>query len=178
MSDLFHEKVEPIWQFMVIDMAIKAPQHTYMILTKRPERMHEFFTDNSMGKQLAGLPNVWLGVTAENQTRAEERIPILLQTPAAKRFVSCEPLLGPIDLSAYIGTAFDGMSTNREYQYNAGLDWIITGAETGPGARPMDPAWARDIRDQCKDANVPFFFKQMSNKTEIPPDLMVREWPG
>jgi protein gp37 len=95
------------------------------------------------------LPNVWLGTSAEDQQRADERIPLLLQTPAAVRFVSLEPLLGPIDL----------MSIEAPETRNV-LDWVICGGESGPHARPMHPDWARSLRDQCAAAGVPFFFKQ------------------
>ncbi len=91
------------------------------------------------------LPNVWLGVSVENQKAADERIPLLLETPAAVRFLSCEPLLGPVSLE------YDGL---RE------LDWVICGGESGPGARPMHPDWARALRDQCATAAVAFFHKQ------------------
>ena len=96
------------------------------------------------------LPNVWLGVSAEDQVRAEERIPALLETPAAVRFLSAEPLLGPIDLRQA------HMAPKRLPR----VDWVIAGGESGPGARPMHPDWARSLRDQCHAASVPFFFKQ------------------
>lgn len=104
--------------------------------------------------------NVWLGGSAENQKAADERIPDLLVTPAAIRFVSCEPLLGPIDLGVI-----------------AALDWVIVGGESGAAARPMHPDWARSLRDQCAAAGVPFFMKQMTKKAPIPEDLLIREWP-
>jgi protein gp37 len=116
------------------------------------------------------LPNVWLGVSVEDQTRADERIPLLLETPAAKRFLSCEPLLGPVDLTKVreqIGAesfiTFDALAhpdiLNRG-RCRQGIDWIIVGGESGKDARPMHPDWARSLRDQCEAAGVPFFFKQ------------------
>lgn len=99
------------------------------------------------------LPNVWLGVTAENQARADERIPDLLATPAARRFVSVEPMLGPVDL-AY--TCFNGADS---FGTMPGIDWVIAGPETGPGKRPCDPAWIRDLYEQCRAAGVPFWDK-------------------
>jgi protein gp37 len=124
------------------------------------------------------LPNVWVGVTAENQEQADKRIPLLLQVPAAVRFVSVEPMLGPVDLSMYLpGEGFpvtdpyldapDGAQLGR-YRRGIhtwepvlpGLDWVICGGESGPKARPMHPDWARSLRDQCQAAGVPFFFKQ------------------
>jgi len=99
------------------------------------------------------LPNLWLGVTAENQQRADERIPVLLDTPAARRFVSVEPMLGPVDLRRAFGTE------GPRQTYIEQLDWVICGGETGPGARPVHPDWVRSLRDQCQMAGVPFFFK-------------------
>ena len=99
----------------------------------------------------APLPNVWLGVSAEDQKRADERIPDLLATPAAVRWISAEPLLGPVDLTRYFYAPLEMMRA---------LDWVVVGGESGRGARPMHPDWVRSIRDQCTDARVPFFFKQ------------------
>ncbi len=110
------------------------------------------------------LPNVWLGVSAEDQQRADERIPYLLETPAAVRFVSAEPLLGPIDffhIRENTGHTFNALSKKEGIAFRGtGLDWVIAGGESGPDARPMHPDWARSIRDQCQVAGVPFFFKQ------------------
>ena len=123
------------------------------------------------GRQWWPLPNVWLGVSVEDQARADERIPDLLETPAAKRWISAEPLLGPVDL-----TNITGAEKSREYGSpvhgwsaiwknnglgRAWLDWVVVGGESGPGARPMHPDWARSLRDQCQAAGVPFFFKQV-----------------
>ena len=102
------------------------------------------------------LPNVWLGVSAEDQARADERIPHLLATPAAKRFISAEPLLGAINI---IDAMWAGEDDPIE-TLNAGIDWVIAGGESGPGARPSHPDWFRSLRDQCAAAGVPFFFKQ------------------
>jgi len=150
-----------------------APRHTFMILTKRPERM-----------QMASwppLPNLYFGVTAENQETADQRIPILLKTPAAKRFVSIEPCLGPVDLTnlthhyevhdkpTRMGLAFDvqidalrGCFDDGWDSGDAGakLDWVICGGESGLGERPMHPDWPRSLREQCQAAGVPYFFKQ------------------
>ncbi len=113
------------------------------------------------------LPHVWLGVTAENQARADERIPVLLDTPAAVRFVSVEPMLGPVDLALtrsdrkqyILGETkhFPGVEYSREKSL---IDWVICGGETGQNARPMHPDWGRNLRDQCTAVKVPFFFKQ------------------
>lgn len=119
------------------------------------------------------LPNLFLGISAENQKTADERVPVLLQTPAAVRFVSVEPMIGPVQLEAAGGD--DWWESN-------GINWVIVGGETGPGARFVDDPqwleWARDIREQCEASGVPFFFKQMPGRRPIPPDLQVREWPG
>lgn len=139
------------------------------------------------------LSNVWLGVTAENQKRADERIPLLLQCPAAVRFVSIEPMLEKIDLpDIHVLGVHHQLTTGHQVLFGSaygkraecltcgvlhGLDWVIVGGETGPGARTMDPGWAREIKRQCQEAGTPFFFKQMSKKAPIPDDLMVRQWP-
>lgn len=135
------------------------------------------------------LPNIWKGVTAEDQTRADERIPDLLATPAALRFVSVEPMLGPVDLrglshnGVQIIDALAGRSTTPDYSAWPRLDWVIVGGESGPNARPMHPDWARDMRDQCKAAGVAFFMKQMSgarkqDRKDIPDELQIREFPN
>lgn len=116
-------------------------------------------TDVSNRRRFPGwpLPHVWLGVTVEDQPRADERIPLLLRTPAAVRFVSAEPLLGPIDLDrCYREHGPDGLCDHED----SGLDWVIAGGESGPGARPTHPDWFRSLRDQCVAAGVPYFFKQ------------------
>lgn len=103
------------------------------------------------------LPNVWLGVSVEDQQRANERIPVLVDTPAAVRFLSCEPLLGPVDLTRW---TWVNPAVPQWSHYARLIDWVIVGGESGPGARPMHPQWARDLRDQCVAAGIPFFFKQ------------------
>jgi protein gp37 len=182
MSDLFHQDVP----FDVIDRCFtimkSCPQHTFQILTKRADRMLEYFKrdiptiiDNMIltmmieeieipnqiclvqetGVEGYPLPNVWLGVSVEDQKAADERIPLLLQVPAAVRWLSCEPLLGKIDLDYIPRNDFKDDDTFPE-----GIDWVVCGGESGPGARPMHPDWARSLRDQCNTAGVPFFFKQ------------------
>jgi protein gp37 len=177
MSDLFHEAVPfKFIEDVFLTMAC-CRKHTFQILTKRPRRMLAFF--NNYKAFQYPLPNVWLGVSCEDQKTADERIPILLQTPAAVRFVSCEPLLGKIDLNKPTILYADERSKNddkflRDYQIGAltfnkqdpyhkqfiGPDWIIAGGESGRNARPMHPDWLRSIRDQCTAKNIPFFFKQ------------------
>jgi protein gp37 len=124
------------------------------------------------------MPGLWLGVTAENQARADERIPILLQIPAALRFVSCEPLLGPVDLNRACwgeGKKHPPLDIQARqidpvtaaFKPLRAIDWIIVGGETGPGARPMHPDWVRSLRDQCQAAGVLFFFKSWGQWTPI-----------
>ena len=146
MGDLFHKDVPMGHILDVLTCATACDQHTFIFLTKRPRRMKEAFEEykSYLRVSIRALKNIWLGVSVENQKAADERIPVLLQTPTAVRFISCEPLLGPVDLSPYISK----------------LDWIISGGESGPSARPMHPDWARSIRDQCLRTWTPFFFKQ------------------
>ncbi len=149
MGDLFHDDVPVPFLVDVFDVVYKCPQHTFIFLTKRPENL-KWLRINGPIVGAEPLSNVWLGVTAENQKTADERIPILLRISAAVKFVSVEPMLGPMVLCRWI--ARDG--------FRKGLNWVICGGESGPGARPMHPDWARGLRDQCQTAGVPFFFKQ------------------
>jgi protein gp37 len=188
MGDLFHENVPFEFIAQVYGVMSICKQHTFIVLTKRPDRALEFYQwcetrqqelykcpadQNIYLEYLPGdivgsytekhgdefpdeipLENVWFGVSAENQARADERIPILFQIPATVKFVSCEPMLGSIELQY---TCFNGADSLESL---AGIDWIICGGESGPDARPMHPDWARSLRDQCKSSAVPFFFKQ------------------
>lgn len=147
MSDLFHPKVPVEFIAQAFNVMERAEQHTFQVLTKRPGRMASVLRR----VRPTPLPNVWLGTSVENQRWADIRIPQLLRTPKAIRFLSCEPLLGPVQLAA------EALSR--------GLGWVIVGGESGPRARPMEPEWARSIRDQCRAARVPFFFKQWGGRT-------------
>lgn len=164
MSDLFHEKVPYVWMARIWSVMKLAPQHTFQILTKRPQRMQSYCADI----ETEVLPNVWLGVSVEDQETADERIPLLLQTPAAVRWVSYEPALGPVDFRNLRCNTFNAMD-GIDYELIDGgpqpsrLNWIVCGGESGPGARPMHPDWARSVREQCQSAGVPFFFKQWGN---------------
>lgn len=153
MGDLFHARVPPGFVVCVLDVIRENPRHTFLLLTKRPRVMCSWLEE--FQKMSGRLSNLWAGTSAENQRRADERIPWLLKTPAAVRFVSLEPLLGPVDLRPAFNGTYDAKCGTEKRR----LDWVIVGGETGPGARPMRPAWVRSIRDQCKSANVPFFFK-------------------
>lgn len=128
------------------------------------------------------FPNIWLGVTAENQATADERIPLLLDTPAAVRFVSVEPMLGPVDMCKVVMPDGDHLGpTMNNWGCDARLDWVICGAESGPDRRPFDPAWAADLYRQCSEAGVAFFGKQASGPKPGVPLLIdgeVRQaWP-
>jgi len=188
MGDIFHESVDVDWLRSMFRVIRATPQHIYQFLTKRPENAW------SMLNLCCAKPpaNVWLGVTCENQATANERIPHLLKCPAAVRFVSVEPMLGPVDLThipySSLG-ATHKMDALRGYggwgdydRRKHKIHLCIVGGESGPQARPMHPDWARDLRDQCQDAGVPFVMKQMSGRTKaerqnIPTDLMIREFP-
>lgn len=180
MSDLFHEALRDEAIDRMFGVMAQAPQHTFQILTKRPERMPGWFKgidpdQARMSSRLlriaAGvpwpLPNVWLGVSVEDQATADERIPLLLQTPAAKRFISLEPQLAPVDLAAWLPICAD---CNRHrgkptapitHHHPPALDWVIVGGESGPGARPFDVEWARSTVRQCREAGVACFVKQL-----------------
>lgn len=154
MGDLFHEQVPEEFIARVFDVMTRAPQHRFHLLTKRPQRLAE------MSPRLPWPANIWAGATVEDAAhlyRAEQ----LRRTGAAVKFLSIEPLLGPID--------------NLDL---TGIDWVILGGESGPGARPLHPDWARSIRDQCLAAGVPFWFKQWGGvrRRETGHTLDGREW--
>jgi protein gp37 len=164
MSDLFHkdvpfEFVAQVWETMRL-----AHWHTFLVLTKRPERMHEFIHTYGPGNvtlaELTPLPNVWLGVSVENQRLVDERLPILAQVPTKVRFVSAEPLLGPLDLKPYF-FKYSGCGVKPCACKGLAIHQVIIGGESGPGARPMDLVWARDLVHQCKQVGVACFVKQL-----------------
>ena len=189
LADLFHDDVPDEYIARVFAVMALTPEVTYQVLTKRPARMRALLTSGAFADLLGDtlgmmlfeqrisdydvtfpLPNVWLGVTVEDQQRADLRIPILLDTPAAVRWLSCEPLLGPVNLGRAVGTYYGGDPREDE----SGIDWVVAGGESGPGARPMHPDWARSLRDQCRDAGVPFLFKQWGDlvtEEQAPEDI-------
>ena len=251
MSDLFHEDVPDSFIAAVFGVMASSPQHTFQVLTKRPERMRKWFARqvgpcewdetreimcdpiediiDAAGRALVGtqsgalerladdearfallrwpLPNVWIGVSVEDQKRADERIPLLLETPAAVRFLSCEPLLRPVDPFTVIARWQDRTSHAERQHLPLGrplLDWVIVGGESGPGARPFEVEWVRAIVRDCRYAGVACFVKQLGGRpylaphlidgaavlnplrlaspkggdpAEWPEDLRVREWP-
>lgn len=187
MSDLFHDDVPDNFIGSVFDTMARASQHTYQILTKRPGRARSLLNKWQKAAQdrphaaasfrrhdmlwcepgVWPLPNVWLGVSVENQKWADVRIPTLLETPAAVRFLSMEPLLGQVWFTGSHCPEHDfpGGFCTFSCPLRQKIDWIIVGGESGGGARPMHPDWLRSIRDQCQDMNIPFFFKQWGNWT-------------
>lgn len=212
MSDLFHQHVPFEFVDKVFAVMALTPHITYQLLTKRPERMAEYtkqlgrhwqsdrvsmavraisdgygFTWNAVPGGWA-LPNVMLGTTVENQEQAEKRIPHLQRCPAAVRYLSVEPMLGAVDAHVHFGNILD-VGDGWERGYTDGrkseIHWVICGGESGPNARPMNPEWARSLRDQCVAAGVPFFFKQGSQANwlnfkdfeSFPVDLQIREFP-
>lgn len=212
LSDLFHEDVPFEYIAACFGIMAACPQHTFQILTKRPDRAVEFFAwaaidrgttitrwvqscaEHFVGKlpssnpQPWPLPNVWIGESIAEQKDADKNIPHLSQIPAAVRFLSVEPLIGPVDISLRLPpcdhpssdgdgrggwictlcggrhhtkeTPNDPRFTSRTVDDQPGIGWVIAGGESGPGARPMHPDWVRSLRDQCVAAGVPFFFKQ------------------
>lgn len=234
LSDLFHWDVPFEFITAVLGVMAVRPDHTFQVLTKRPERMRDYFSwlneRGGLGRFIRSIrvdgdrtipnffesvtrvavyrdkvhrakddpwmqvfnmaaciggeslmPNLWLGVSVEDQQTADERIPILLQTPAAVRWISAEPLLGPVDLTK-LPIPDDALLpehvTSHGFHFNAlhrdedtymhstkhHLDWVVAGGESGPGARPCDMAWIRSIMEQCKAASVPVFVKQLGKK--------------
>jgi len=174
MSDFLDAEVDPAWLFRLMHAPLRCPSLDFLLLTKRPElwaiQMERLFdlyskTDLSLFWNREKIPhNVWIGTTVENQARAEQRIPALLKIPARVRFLSCEPLLGPVDLKF---TNHPEANNIAGYSLCGGgeqcseiIEWVIAGGESGHKARPMEADWVRSLRDQCDEAAVSFFFKQ------------------
>ena len=210
MADIM-DKAAPIeWFVDALDMMRVTPHLIWLLLTKRPQlirrRLEEALAHLSKGTDrgdliewiaawLHGRPpeNIWLGTTVENQAEADRRIPHLLAVPAAKRFLSCEPLLGPVDLtnitgaekSAQFGSPVHGWSCLWKGNCigRPWIDWVIAGGESGPGFRPIEADWMRTLRDQCLHTDVAFFAKQMAGARKplppLPSDLAgCRAWPA
>ncbi len=147
MSDLFHPDVPDWFILKVFETMACCPQHTFQVLTKRPERMAQLLSGRWP------LPNVWIGASAENQQRLDERIVHLLDTPATVHFLSLEPVLGPIELGTWFWSAMNPY-------HKCHVEWVIMGGESGPNYRPDNIDWYKAVRDQCQAAGVPFFLKQ------------------
>jgi len=160
MGDLFHKDVPFNFIYNVFDTIEQCPQHTFQVLTKRPQRALKLMVDYHLW-DIFSLKNLWLGVSVSTQKEYDELFPLLIQTPAAVHFVSFEPLLEEIKILDVSGWK----EPHKYWGENLKLDWVICGGETGKNARPMHPDWARSLRDQCKAANIPFFFKQWGKWT-------------
>lgn len=192
-ADLFHEAVPAQFIADVFGVMAACPQHTFLVLTKRAKRMQFLLWSELDWKP---LPNVQIGVSVEDQAAADERVPLLLQTPAAVRWISAEPLLGPIDLRNYLRPMFRPSNDPNWLDLHDPLDWIVAGGESGSKARPMVLGWAKDIVRQCRDAAVPVFVKQLGSRptnregephpisdragrimAEWPHELLVQEYP-
>lgn len=170
MADVFDNQVPIEWRLDLFHLIDNTPALTWQLLTKRPQNIATMMppgpsqsawdeTKTEWTYHPGVRPNVWLGATGENQDETTRRAPHLRANPAALHFLSCEPLLGPIRIPD-------------------GIDWVICGGESGPRKRPLSLTAARDIRDQCAERKIPFFFKQVDKVIPIPPDLMVRQFPG
>ncbi len=172
MSDLFHEDVPDEFIMEVFNVMAAAQQHTFQVLTKRPERMREM-----LGAWGIEFQNVWLGVSVENQESFMGRVYDLLATPAAIHWLSVEPMLGPVDLGLELKTLQCADETYR------GIDWIVVGGESGNGYRPMDIAWLESVVSQCREASVPVFVKQDSGlrpgqQGRVPDHLWIKQYPN
>lgn len=156
LADVFDGDVPTDWRRDLYALIERTPNLDWLLLTKRIGNARAMLGECSFGRwDSMPLPSVWLGATIVNQAEADRDIPKLLATPAATRFISVEPMLGPVDLSGPLAA-----NALREIDGGPAIDWVIVGGESGPGARPMHPDWVRALRDQCQAAGVPFFFKQ------------------
>jgi protein gp37 len=153
LADVFDNQVPEAWRDDLWRLIAATPHLDWLLLTKRPQNIRKFIDGPA-------LPNMWLGTTVENQEEADRRIPHLLATLAAVHFLSCEPLLGPVDLRPWLDRDFLTGCADDDAAPVRTVGWVIAGGESGPGARPMHPDWARSLRDQCAAAGVPFHFKQ------------------
>jgi protein gp37 len=161
LADVFDNKVPAEWRSDLFQLIRDTPELDWLLLTKRPENITKMLPKD-WGD---GWTNVWLGATCEDQANFDRRWPILRGTPAAVRFVSYEPAIGPLRLNWS-----DGFATLPS--------WIICGGESGHGARYMEPRWAENIRDDCEQMSIAFFMKQMTGKKPVPDDLLVRQFPA
>lgn len=204
LADVFEDKPDQpemnSWRADLFRLIQATPNLDWLLLTKRPEKAWEWFAmlyqdEQAMERvfdsdfdfmdwveafnQQMPIPNIWLGTSIENQATADERIPALLSVPAAVRFLSVEPLLGPVDLWGARYANPTGGLTGAVTHWSGGVDWVIVGGESGPNARPMHPDWVRGLRDQCQNAGVPFFFKQWGEyaprEWEVERDLSIRK---
>ncbi len=180
MCDVFEDRedlIEP--RTRLFNLINHTRQLDWLLLTKRPENILEFIERDAIG---SFGDNVWLGTSIENQEQADLRIPELLKIPAKVRFLSCEPLLEPVDIYEYLRCPLcDGIGCDNCIAMGFSADniqWVIVGGESGPRKRHFDSNWARSLKYQCEEAGVPFFMKQIDKVKSIPPDLMIREFPN
>lgn len=171
LADVFDNQVPMEWRTDLWCLIADTPWLDWLLLTKRPQNIAEMLPGGFVEQMLmrdapwgAGWPNVWLGTTVENQEEADRHLPHFLSVPAAKHFLSCEPLLGKIYLPP-------------QDAYWHQINWVIAGGESGPGKRPMGLAWMRSLRDQCAAADIPFFGKQWDKIQDLPADLLIKEFP-
>jgi protein gp37 len=180
LADVFDNQVPAEWRVDLWKLIRDTPALDWLLLTKRPQNIAKMLPGPAAGYDttisrllwLDGWPNVWLGTTVENQAEADRRIPHLLAVPAAVHFLSCEPLLGPVDLAPW----WKESPPSSTYWHPNGLHWIIAGGESGPGARPMSIQWVRALRDQCLAAGTAFHFKQWGEWA--PAGIHPSETPG
>ena len=205
-ADLFHQDIPDDWRDQIFAVMALSPQHTFQVLTKRADIMRRYLSDphraafvegrakriaREQGKPVPDgktllwpLANVHLGVSVENQDAANERIPQLLETPAALRWISAEPLLGPVDFvyTPRPGKTWDWLTGElenaSEKTTTAKIDWVVCGGESQANARPMHPSWARRLRDQCATARTPFLFKQWGAWTPVYADPIPGKYTG
>jgi len=201
MSDLFHDDVPDDLLDLLFSTMSVCNIHTFQVLTKRPQRMCDYLRAPERAKRIENssyglptgwpIPNVWIGVSVENQPTADERIPLLFETPATVRFLSIEPMIEPTSLRWLCAwpenkphTAMNPTDNTNQFDGLRRLDWIICGGESGPGARPMELDWARSLRDQCATSGTAFFMKQICDWQgkkipfeRWPEDLKVRQFP-
>lgn len=201
LADVFDNEVPTAWRATLFSLIKRTPHLDWLLLTKRIGNAHQMIGEalimasliqhDGPTALLPGWPwrNVWIGTTICNQAEAVRDIPKLIAVPAAKRFLSIEPLLGPVDLERpRPGPNLDqggGHMICQPWLIQSGIDWVIVGGESGPNARPMHPDWARSLRDQCTDAGVPFLFKQWGEwapeidaSVDIDPGTWINEATG
>lgn len=188
LADWLDDEVPIAWLADLLDLIRRTPNLDWLLLTKRPQNWYKRVSavDSEFAESWIDCidmpergdipPNIWVGTTVEDQARADERIPHLLRIPARVRFLSCEPLLGPVDFSRIPPVMEETIP---------GIGWVICGGESGPKARPIDLAWARSLKDQCEASGVPFFMKQLGGVRDkrheledLPEDLRIRQFPG
>lgn len=175
LSDVFHPHVKNQEFIDMMRVVSERPDLRFLFLTKRITGIGEKWHMGRWHPDETPPANVGLGVTVENQEQADIRIPKLLEVPATRRFVSCEPMLGAVDLTRWMhAPEVMCLGPTGECDVACGLDWVICGGESGPGARPMHPAWARSLRDQCQEAVVPFLFKQWGEWAPVEPTIELR----